>query len=67
MHDNTLYPTDDIIIGLGEVPARGTGKEMYWVMPGNKKTFCRDEAINCAINLDRLIRSNIQRIKDTKK
>lgn len=66
MNEIPLYVTDDIIIGMGEVPARGVGRDMHWIMPGNRKTFNRDEAIECAKKLDALIRSNALRIKQSK-
>jgi len=61
IYSHPLYPTDNIIIGLGEVPAhKGAGNKIQWVMPGNIKTSNREEAIACAIEIDRLIRRSME-------
>lgn len=65
LNDLPSVTTNDIIIGMGEVLARGTGKELHWVMPGKVKTYNREEAIKCAVKLDRLIRRNRLRVKQT--
>ena len=58
-----LYITDNIIIGMGELPARRTSKGLYWVTPGNGRIYDRDEAIEYAKRLDALIQSNMKSSK----
>lgn len=59
--DAPLYITDNIIIGMGEVPAVTTREGIAWRLPGNKITFNRDEAIAVAEQLDRLFKANMHK------
>lgn len=56
-----LYVTDNIIIGMGEVPARRGKEGVVWVLPGRQLTSNRIEAITAALELDRLIKSGLKK------
>lgn len=58
-----LYITDNIIVGMGEVPAIQTKEGIAWKLPGNKQTFDRNEAIAAAEQLDRLFRKNMHKYR----
>lgn len=53
-----LYITDNIIIGSGEVPAIRSKQGIVWVLPGGRHTRSQEEAIACAVQLDKLYRRN---------
>ena len=54
-----LYITDNIIIGMGELPAQKTRHGICWITPGSGRIYDRDEAIEYAKRLDALIQSNV--------
>lgn len=60
-----LFVTDNIIVGMGEVPAMRTPSGLCWILPGNGITFNRQEAVDVASRLDRIIRANLSKYKRT--
>lgn len=48
-----------ISVGYGEVPVVEVNNRLGWGLPGRAVTFCREEALEWAAQLDRLIRSNM--------
>jgi len=60
-----LFITDNVIVGMGEVPAMRTDRGLCWVLPGNGVTYNKDEAIEVATRLDRIIRANLKKYKRT--
>lgn len=54
-----LVPTQNIIIGHGEVPAVPGPNGICWALPGDIITSSRKEAVKVAERLDRMIRANL--------
>jgi hypothetical protein len=54
-----LYITDNIIIGMGELPAQRIRNKLCWVTPGGGRIHDRDEAIEYAKRLDAMIQQNV--------
>lgn len=57
------YTTDNIIFGMGEVPAMRTDAGLCWVLPGNGITYTKEVAIEYAKKLDKVIRANLSKYK----
>jgi len=58
---DTLYETDDIIHGFGEVPAVYPEGELGWMLPNREVTRDRQLAEHAAKRLDALIQANMKR------
>lgn len=56
-----LYITDNIIIGMGEVPGRRGKEGVVWFLPGGQSTSSRFKAISTAFELDRLIQYQVSK------
>jgi hypothetical protein len=59
--DNELFITDNIIFGAAELPARIAVTGIYWITPGSGRIYHRQEAIEYAMKLDKIIRFNVAR------
>ena len=57
------YITVNIIIGNGEVPAIRTGKVLEWVLPGGRRTSCRECAVTAAERLNTQITDTLPTFK----
>ena len=51
--------SNNIRVGLGEVPAKDFEGITCWGLPGNKVTFSEEEALGFAVKLDKEIRSRM--------
>ena len=60
-----LFITDNVIVGMGEVPAMRTPSGLCWILPGNEVTYNKEEAVEVATRLDRIIRANLSKYKRT--
>lgn len=65
VHRNLYTPfhTDHVVHGYGEAPAIHTDTGLGWALPGGRITHNRDEALQQAEQMDRLIQVNVRRYK----
>lgn len=60
-HGKVIFESEDISHGFGEVRAEYTDEGLQWRLPGGALTSDRQQAEECAMRMDRIIRANVAR------